>query len=462
MVVFTLLFWYNFLRWRIGSMAKKGKKRKKHQLSKTEFIFNFISLISMIGVGIYFGYRSLYYYSKQTQNMEKEANTLNGFITGYEVVSEGDGLHQDNDGFYFKGNVINNYVVFANRLFRVIRVNSDNTVKIVSEDNVASFMWGEDDKYKKSNLRNWLTNTDEEFSGVYYKTLPNKLLSKTSWSDDTIEKTKIQKGDKEYKDFVTIPTIHDYTLAGGKDSFFNNKKVYYLLGHDKDNNNLFVDEEGVIQSIDNIEGYGIRVVVTLKSNLKVNSGDGTLENPYIVDIKGNNYVGSYVKLGNDIWRVNEDNSGLLKLVTYGNEIMRNYGDRESYFDLSDKNSIAYYLNTSYLNSLSYNNLLIDNYYYTGEIGDEVGYKYSNIYANFIVCKVGLLNIFDYNPISELDDYFYMNTRSDSGGMQYIGRASGFLEEADVQEGKRIVPVITIDSKKINNGSGTLNDPYTLE
>ena len=60
MVVFTLLFWYNFLRWRIGSMAKKGKKRKKHQLSKTEFIFNFISLISMIGDGIYFGYRSLY------------------------------------------------------------------------------------------------------------------------------------------------------------------------------------------------------------------------------------------------------------------------------------------------------------------------------------------------------------------------------------------------------------------
>ena len=38
----------------------KKKKKEKHVLSKGEFAFNFLSLVAIIGVGIYFGYRSLY------------------------------------------------------------------------------------------------------------------------------------------------------------------------------------------------------------------------------------------------------------------------------------------------------------------------------------------------------------------------------------------------------------------
>ncbi len=61
-------------------MKKNKKAKKKHLLGTKEFIFNFLSLVAMIGVGIYFGYRSLYYYSKQNVKIKEEAMTLNGLI----------------------------------------------------------------------------------------------------------------------------------------------------------------------------------------------------------------------------------------------------------------------------------------------------------------------------------------------------------------------------------------------
>ena len=133
-------------------MAKK--KKKKHVWGKKEFIFNFLSLVIIIGIGVYFGYRSLYYYSKQNMKIKEEAQTLNGLIIQNNKVVQKDevGLHQDTDGYYFKGKVENNYVKFFNQLYRVIRINDDNSVRMISEDIDASFMWGEDIHYNKSTL----------------------------------------------------------------------------------------------------------------------------------------------------------------------------------------------------------------------------------------------------------------------------------------------------------------------
>ena len=139
-----------------------------------------------------------------------------------------------------------------------------------------------------------------------------------------------------------------------------------------------------------------------------------------------------------------------------------YSKSGSLFDLKDKKSLAYFLNNTYLSTLTYSNYLVDNYYYVGEISNDTGYEYKNIYNNFVICKVGLLNIFDYNSNNELNDYFHMNTTSSVGSIQYSTLANGLLEEADVTELKHIVPVISINSSYIKGGSGSLNDPYVVE
>ena len=130
--------------------------------------------------------------------------------------------------------------------------------------------------------------------------------------------------------------------------------------------------------------------------------------------------------------------------------------------MNDKANIAYYLNTDYLNSLSYNNLLVDCNHNIGEISDDTGYSYSNIYNDVVSSKVGLLNIFDYISNPNLTDYLLLNTTSQVGSMVYNRFSSGLLEEADVRDEKHIVPTICIAKSNLKNGKGTLEDPYVVE
>lgn len=500
-------------------LPKEKKPKKKHVMGSGEFIFNFISLVFMLGVALYFGGRSLYYYSKQNVKIKEEAMTVNGLIVQNSNLAKEnneDGLHQDLDGYYFKGKVENNYVMFENRLFRVIRVNNDDTVKMISEGFATSFMWGESSNYKDSNVQNWLNKTEQEHSGIYYDTIiNNKLLKKTEYTEDILKDGKIisleefnkekeeelekekkleEESNKEEnieevkeeekkttkkeetekvevkkeKDYVTILTIKDYTLANGMSSYLNNGKMFYLLGLNEDEENLYVEEDGSIQSTDSLSGYGIRPVITLKKNTEVVSGSGTKDDPYVVKGSEKNYVDSYVKLGEDTWKVSSIENDTLKLYLNGylkengNEVTRNYSSYNSIYNIWDWSNIGSYLNNNYVNSLSYKDKLVDCNFYIGEISDDAGYRFNNIYNRNVNAKVGLLNIFDYVSNNELSDYFHINLTSEVGSMEYNIYSNGLLEEADVRDVKHIVPVVCIKKDSIKNGEGSINNPYKVE
>ncbi len=489
-------------------IEKEKKIKKKHVMGPVEFVFNFVSLVFVLGIALYYGGRSLYYYSKQNVKIKQEAMTVNGLVVQNNDIAmdNNDGLHQDNDGYYFKGNVTNNYVMFENRLFRIVRVNNDNTVKMVSEGFASSFMWGDNSSYKDSNIQNWLNKTDKEHSGVYYNTINNvpKVLVKTIYEEDILkdgkivtleeinkekeeeskeekkdnkttkdkktkeEKEETVKEEKKEKDYITILTVKDYTLANGKSGYLNNGKMFFLLGHSEENENLYVEEDGSIQSTDSVAGYGIRPVITLKKNTEVVSGSGTKEDPYVVKSNDKNYVDSYVKLGEDIWKVSSIDGDNLRLYldgylkSGGQEVVRNYSSYNSIYNVNEWGNIANYLNNGYVNSLTYNGILTDCTFYTGEISDDAGYSFTNIYNRTVTAKVGLLNIFDYVSNNNLDDFFHINLTSEVGSMEYNKYSSGLLEEADVRDSKHVVPVVCINKNSIKTGDGSHDNPYKVE
>lgn len=448
-------------------MAKKKQHKTIKPLGKKELMFNITSLLAVIAVGIYFGSRSFYYYSKQNMRIKEEAQTLNGVITTInKVTKEGDGLHQDTSGYYFKGNVTNNYVKFANRLFRIIRINNDKTVKLVSEDLVATFMWGENSSYKNSNLEEFLVNKTNQYGTSYFDTIPNpsKFLVKTAYSEDTLQNSKVSSTKKTSKSYITTLGIKDYSNANGKNSYLNISKAFWLLGFDKDKSNLYIDTDGSIQSTETYESYGLRAVMTLKKNLPISQGDGSKENPFVINQGSDiNYVDSYVRLGQDIWKVSYDDSNVLKLYLNNNiaNVLLPYSSTNSLFDFTDDENIAYILNTTYLASLPYNSLINDTYFFTGEVSSETSFKLSGIYANYTAAKIGLLNIFDYYT-GPSDNFFYLTTTSSVGSMGYVHHNTGLLEESRVNELKSIVPVISINKNLIKSGLGTLDNPYVVE
>ena len=451
---------------------KKKKKKQKYKFGIKEFLFNFFSLVLMIGVGTYFGYRSLYYYSRQNQTIQEEAQTLNGMILQNVPISkEEDGLHRDSLGYYFKGNVNNNYVLFTNQLFRIIRIYEDNTVQLIREDYVSIFPWGDTSNYENSNVHHWLDKTEWELSGIYYETLHNvqKFFTPTTYQIDVLSDDKIISSEEKQSGYISILTVTDYVLAQGKNSYLNNGETFFLLGENEEGKNLYVDTDGSIQSCDSVEGYGIRPVLTLKENTVIIGGDGTKDNPYVISQgEDTNYISSYVKLGNDLWKVFYQNNNILKLSYEGYasingvECLRSYSQTNSIYDIMSRENIGYYLNSTYLSSLPYQDILLPFDSYIGEISDDKGYQYSNVFNNTVSSKVSLLNIFDPMFNIQLEDYFRVNTTSEVGSMAYNTSSTGFLLESDVREEKHIVPVISIDIGVLKNGSGTMDNPYVVE
>ena len=439
--------------------TKKTKKKNTHYYGPIEFSFNF---------------RSFYYYSLQNQKTRETAMTLNGMVLANNklVKDEEVGLHQDEEGYFFKGMVENNYVWFANRMFRIMRINDDDTLKLVSDDLVASFMWGESAGYEKSNVRIWLTDVDKiKVSGVYYKTIPahDRFVVKTKYTIDRMIDTKVEKGDIPFEDNIVTVTLSDYIEAGGKNSYLNNGKLYYILGYNGEDENLYIEEDGSVTGCDPMDGYGVRSVFTMNKNIPVSQGDGTKDNPYVINQDQDiNYVDSYVKLGEDTWKVYEDNDGLLKMylngyiTINGQELVVRYSSHDNKFNYFAEDNIGYYLYHDYINNLSYKKYLVGNKYPYGELSNEVGYYYPNVYSETYDERVGMLNIFDYVSNNELSNFFRDNTGTSMSTSQYSVASNGLLEEAEVTDAKHVVPVISIKSSSIKGGNGRIDNPYVVE
>jgi len=433
-----------------NKVEKNKKKKKIVPYSKKELLFNVISLLFAIGVGLYFGGRSFFYYSKEFMRIETEALTLNGTITNNNyTVTDGEGLHQDTDGYYFKGNTLNNYVKFGNRLFRIIRINNDNTVRVVSDDIVSSFMWGEDNNYVNSNLDKWLDKKEDvNGSGIYYDTIPyvEDYLEKTTYTIPVFDGKSVVNGKKELSSYVTTLSIKDYSTANGKNSYLNIGKYFWLVGTDEEDNNLYVSEDGSLLDGSLYETYGIRPVFTFKKNTPIVGGIGTKDDPYVIN-QGDktNMINETIKINNDIWRVHYDKDNIVKATLYkyvGGSFI--YSDESSEFNLLDRGSAAEYLNNSFLSSLPYNNNLQDMTIYTGEVSGDTSLDFTNIYNNNTIAKIGLLNMFDYHILG-VDDYYLSNTTSNKGTMVYVYHDYGILEEVQITEPKAMI--VTASFKK---------------
>ncbi len=444
-------------------------KKKTKKISKQN-IFNITSIVIMIIILIIYGIRSMNYYALENKPIEQELNLVKNILSQNQIITEGTGLYQSKEEYYFVGQVPNNYVMFNNQIFRILSI-SNNEVKLISEENTSIFMYGNTSSYQTSNIRNYLTKTDISNSGIYLNTINNyeEILIKTKYEESTIKDSKISHSNEIQTDYITTLTLDDYIKAGANTSFINNNKYFHIIGLDENNNKLYIDELGTISTDLTDNSYGIKPVITLKENTDILAGIGTVDNPYIINQKDNtNYINNFFILGNDTYKVYEETSTHLRLVLNDgikedNQLLElSYSNTNSLFDPTDKNNLAYYLNTTYLNNLSYKNQLLDCTHYTGEISDSTNNLFQSIYTNHTISKIGLLNIFDYNAVPNLANYYYLNNISPSTDIALVNNNIGILEQTNVEEEKHIVPTICIDKTKIIKNTGDLENPHTME
>lgn len=412
------------------------------------FIF-FSILFILICIGIYSS-RFAYFYMKNKHKDNKK--TIAQIIKNNNVSNKN--FKMISSAYYFTNDSNNNYFLYSGILYRIIKIDKDENIVMISDDSVTSLALGKNTQYSKTEVNKWLNN-------VYSKNLTKDNLTSTNVCLDNLNKPNNSECKKRKKYDIGLLNIQDYINTGSTKSFINNEQIFYLSQTNKSNEIWYSDETGKLGSSDGTEIYGIKPVITLSKDTLIKDGDGTKEKPYTVNEE--NYFGKYVKLGNDLWRIYDINNNDLKL-SLNNKLTDTYAysNKDYNYSLIDRTSLAYYLNTTYLNSLTYQDKIKESTYSNSFYGEDNDFNYEETLNKTITAKIGLLSIGNIIFNKELNNYSLMTGTNTDGSLTYIVSSDGTLSVDSTTSELNIVPCITIDKSILTKGKGSIDEPFEME
>ena len=450
---------------------KKKNVKKKNVTRKVnpQKIFCFVSFIFILTCCLWYGGRFVYFY---LDSKKVAADTVMIADTLKTANHDKKTFRKLNDEYYFYHDTEDNYLMYSNIMWRIVKINKDNSVLLIMDEPIASLAYGTDMKYSDSPILTWLNNDSTiSYSGVLENKLndvSNYLIKNKVCTDvvDDVEKITCDNVNSDY--YFGLLSMHDYIMTGGKKSFINQSSVSYLANKNKDGEVWYLGDDGTLDKSLGDDILGIRATATLSPTLGIKSGDGSKTNPYIIEDKFA-YFGSYVKLGDDIWKIYDFDEKNVKLVLMnyakdGNAKNLEYVYSKNNYRHNDTayGSLAYYLNHTYLNSLSYKNIILDANYYNGYYGEENNYGLEEIFKDEIDTKVALLSIGDVVLNHELDNYFTSTGTYKNSTSLYVQKSNGEVTTKKVSYEASVVPCITIQKDNLKVGTGTKDDPYRTE
>lgn len=439
------------------------KKKRKLSIQK---IFNLVSFTFILACCIFYGSRFIKLYLEN--NKKETINTLASTIINNNQKS--DNFKNINNTYYFYKDTKSNYLRFSNITWRIIKIASDNSITLVTDNSITSLANKEKTNFDNSYIKSWLNSSDKEYSGILENNLnnPNKYLTYTNTCNDKINDTKkITCNNKTDELYITTPSLNDYINTGAKDSFMNNEEYFYLINNNDDNKIWYVDNNGKLNTSDGTDILGIKAIITIKNTTPYKEGDGTVDNPYIIEDESSLF-GSYVKLDNDTWRIYSINENSIKLslnsyLTINNEeITQSYSNTGYKHNDTKSGTLAYYLKNTYLPKLKYNNIIKEGTYSNGIYGASNNYDYSKTLKSTVPTKVATLSIGDIFLNSKLTNYYTSTGPTENSSLVYVMQNNFKIYTKEANSKLKIVPVIEIDKNLLTKGNGTIDSPFEME
>ena len=249
-------------------------------------------------------------------------------------TSDASGLYKSTDTdsgnptYYFRGNVTNNYVKFADLTWRIIRINEDGTVRMILDgaidnnnykysENSSSFIYS---YYSNSSIKgvieNWYSNNLSGYTNYISSQIFCEQAKVCNYSyDDSVNdqydcklgSETLQNYDKYTPSFKCTSDLNGYGAINSKVGLLNYDELIYAGGYPHDNSSnyyIYLDDEWTTMSpiefsnsagiwsiyydeigLDSLvsgEFFVIRPVINILSDIKV-TGNGTESNPYVVN-----------------------------------------------------------------------------------------------------------------------------------------------------------------------------------
>ena len=190
-------------------------------------------------------------------------------------------------GDYLNTRLIGEYIEYSGFIFKIIGVDKDSNVRVIMDnvwtiqpDNTQVGIISED-------VDNWVFNTKEDknigyiINNEYIDYIDEKSIIQTEYEIPTNEigKDYDQYKTKKVKAKILLPKTYELFAGCGNGDYgyvnidvsTNEKNIYFT---NATNNNTFEFTNNSINK------YGIKALITLKKELKISSGNGTINKPY--------------------------------------------------------------------------------------------------------------------------------------------------------------------------------------
>ena len=402
-------------------------------------------------------------------------------------------------GCYIKGASTNNYVWYNGFMWRIMGINSDNTVRLITNEIVTSIAYS-----SSSAALTYATNEDyiHDWLNTYFlgnlndtKSIIKKgkyFCSETIGSTLTDEsvRTTCTNG-KEVEASVGMISYDEYYLADLSSSYLNIGQYFWTMTPYSAPYAWNVYSSGYISNSTVTTANGVRPVINVDATSTITEGDGTTSNYYVLaedktsdttgTIRENVTSGEYVKLEGKTYRVVSKETDGVKLILDGYyDTNVAYGSNNTF---KTTTGIGAILNGEVLTWLGLNNStkIKDAIWYQGtemNIGATYKTPLTEEEGTGISAKVGLIRIGEMlsGQSSTILTKNYTTTSSENN-TQHYWTLTKYVEAAwawnvysigytsyinGSNKAYAVRPVIVVDSTlPINGGTGTWNNPYEI-
>lgn len=392
------------------------------------------------------------------------------------------------DSNYYKGLNVNNYLLFSGMLFRIVNVNDDGSVKIVTNSSMANVNYGvEGANFDSSNIKDWLNN-------YFYSKLYNTdyLVKDNTWCiDDTNSVTNISNlCDVTATSNVGLLSLIDFNNSKvGSQTYLGNTFEYWFLNR-KDSRFGYIysfHNNSLTESYDNTSLSGVRPVLVLKNDLYIISGDGTSSNPYTLgdyssgkenDLLNTRLIGEYVSYFGMTFRISDvDKDKNIKLIslnflqnnTTSDVFFSGYKNEDGImkFNVNQSGNIGNTLNYQYIDYID-TSFIVDHEFYIPTYSVEN--NYSNIQTESFKAKIAIPMSYEMfsgvNANLRVAVNYWLLDYIDGSNAFMVNNSNGRtfkINRNDMynENGFKLVFYVSKNTK-IKSGKGTYNNPYVIK